>query len=98
MEFFFRDTAELYRSLLSAYCRNALGIFLVHNISICKTFENISGWLNDINDRCDTNTIKYLIRNEIDSSSNHEVTHHEAKEFADKQGLMFTETSSNVSI
>lgn len=92
---FFRDTAGLkcFRFMIPLYCQKASGIFFFYNISNHETFEHISEWLDIINKYCDTNVVKYLIGNEVDSSSNREVTYDKGKEFADKRGLLFAETS-----
>ncbi|KNA02489.1 small GTPase Rab18 [Plasmodium vivax North Korean] len=90
------DTAgqERFRTLTSAYYRNAHAIILVYDCTVRESFENLDVWIHEI-DKYSTNknAIKMLVANKIDKA-NHEVTKDEGKNFAFENNMLFCETSA----
>lgn len=90
------DTAgqERYRAVTSAYYRGAVGAMLVYDITKRQTFEHIPRWLEELRGHADKNIVIILIGNKSDLESQRAVPTEDAKEFAQKEGLFFLETSA----
>lgn len=96
------DTAgqEKYRSIPPKYYTNADGILLLYDIGNRKSFNDIVGWLKDIQcnlSKNDNNTwlnsmTLYLIGNKVDLQSR-AVEYKEAVEFAMKNNIEYYEVS-----
>ncbi|XP_059643063.1 ras-related protein Rab11D [Cornus florida] len=90
------DTAgqERYRAVTSAYYRGAVGAMLVYDITKRQTFEHIPRWLEELRSHADKNIVIILIGNKTDLEDQRAVPTEDAKEFAEKEGLFFLETSA----
>ncbi|GMH24696.1 hypothetical protein Nepgr_026539 [Nepenthes gracilis] len=90
------DTAgqERYRAVTSAYYRGAVGALLVYDITKRQTFEHIPRWLEELRSHADKNIVIMLIGNKTDLEDQRAVSTEDAKEFAEKEGLFFLETSA----
>lgn len=90
------DTAgqERYRAVTSAYYRGAVGAFLVYDITKRQTFDHIPRWLEELRSHADKNIVIILIGNKSDLENQRAVPTEDAKEFAQKEGLFFLETSA----
>ncbi|XP_034016326.1 ras-related protein Rab-25-like isoform X1 [Thalassophryne amazonica] len=90
------DTAglERYRAITSAYYRGAVGALLVYDISKHLTYESAERWLKELYDHADPHIVVMLVGNKRDLESLRTVPMEEARLFADKHNLMFTETSA----
>ncbi|PON90901.1 Small GTP-binding domain containing protein [Trema orientale] len=90
------DTAgqERYRAVTSAYYRGAVGAMLVYDITKRQTFDHIPRWLEELRSHADKNIVIILIGNKTDLENQRAVPTEDAKEFAQKEGLFFLETSA----
>ena len=90
------DTAgqERFRSIAKAYYRNAVGVILVFDITERKSFDDLSGWLNDVHTLCDPNAVIQLIGNKSDMATSRVVTLTEAEGFAAQHHMSYLETSA----
>jgi small GTP-binding protein len=90
------DTAgqERYRAITSAYYRGAVGALLVYAINNRVSFKNVERWLAELRENADRNIVIMLVGNKSDLKHLREVPTEEAKEFAQKNGLSFMETSA----
>ncbi|XP_023686257.1 ras-related protein Rab-25a [Paramormyrops kingsleyae] len=90
------DTAglERYRAITSAYYRGAVGALLVYDISKHLTYESVERWLKELFDHADPHIVVMLVGNKTDLESVRTVPTEEAKDFAEKKGLLFMETSA----
>jgi len=90
------DTAgqERYRAITSAYYRGAVGALLVYDIAKNSTFKNVERWLTELRENAATNIVIMLVGNKSDLRHLREVPTETAKEFAEKNGLSFIETSA----
>lgn len=90
------DTAgqERYRAVTSAYYRGAVGAMLVYDITKRQSFDHIPRWLEELRNHADKNIVIILIGNKSDLESQRAVPTEDAKEFAQKEGLFFLETSA----
>ncbi|KAJ6792971.1 ras-related protein Rab11D-like [Iris pallida] len=90
------DTAgqERYRAVTSAYYRGAVGALLVYDITKRQSFDHIPRWLEELRSHADKNIVIMLIGNKSDLEDQRAVSVEDAKEFAQKEGLFFLETSA----
>ncbi|XP_041964231.1 ras-related protein Rab-25b [Alosa sapidissima] len=90
------DTAglERYRAITSAYYRGAVGALLVYDISKHLTYESAARWLKELYDHADPHIVVMLVGNKSDLASVRSVPTEDAKGFAEKNGLLFMETSA----
>ncbi|KAB5548189.1 hypothetical protein DKX38_011595 [Salix brachista] len=90
------DTAgqERYRAVTSAYYRGAVGAMLVFDITKRQTFDHIPRWLEELRSHADKNIVIILVGNKSDLEDQRAVPTEDAKEFAQKEGLFFLETSA----
>ncbi|KAK4772467.1 hypothetical protein SAY86_014242 [Trapa natans] len=90
------DTAgqERYRAVTSAYYRGAVGAMLVYDITKRQTFDHIPRWLEELRSHADKNIVIILVGNKTDLGDQRAVSTEDAKEFAEKEGLFFLETSA----
>lgn len=90
------DTAgqERYRAVTSAYYRGAVGALLVYDITKRQSFDHIPRWLEELRSHADKNIIIMLVGNKSDLEDQRAVSTEDAKEFAQKEGLFFLETSA----
>ena len=90
------DTAgqERYRAITSAYYRGAVGALLVYDISKSLTFKNVERWLSELRENASGNICIMLVGNKCDLRHLREVPTDSAKDFAEKNGLFFIETSA----
>lgn len=90
------DTAgqESFRSITRSYFRGATGALLVYDVTRRETFEHLQSWLSECKENSNMDLTILLIGNKSDLMHARVVSTEEGKEFADKHGLMFMETSA----
>ncbi|ROL41451.1 Ras-related protein Rab-25 [Anabarilius grahami] len=90
------DTAglERYRAITSAYYRGAVGALLVYDISKHLTYESAERWLKELYDHADAHIVVMLVGNKSDLAEIRTVPTEDAKDFAEKNGLLYMETSA----
>ncbi|XP_051999350.1 ras-related protein Rab-25-like [Xyrauchen texanus] len=90
------DTAglERYRAITSAYYRGAVGALLVYDISKHLTYESAERWLKELYDHADPHIVVMLVGNKTDLAAVRTVPKEDAMDFAEKNGLLFMETSA----
>ncbi|MBN3293233.1 RB27B protein, partial [Polypterus senegalus] len=91
------DTAgqERFRSLTTAFFRDAMGFLLMFDLTSQQSFLNVRNWMSQLqaNAYCESPDI-VLIGNKADLSDQREVQEKQAKELADKYGIPYFETSA----
>ena len=90
------DTAgqENFRSITRSYYKNTACAIIVYEISNKKSFEKISYWMEDCKNTAPKSILMVLVGNKCDLEDNREVTEEEGREFAEKNGMLFFETSA----
>ncbi|KAK9280175.1 hypothetical protein L1049_013862 [Liquidambar formosana] len=90
------DTAgqERYRAVTSAYYRGALGAMLVYDITKRQSFDHVARWVEELRAHADNSIVIILIGNKADLVDLRAVPTEDAVEFAEDQGLFFSETSA----
>jgi Ras-related protein Rab-11A len=67
---------------------------LVYDITKRPSFDHIPRWLEELRNHADKNIVIILIGNKSDLEEQRAVPTEDAKEFAEKEGLFFLETSA----
>ncbi|KAL7460937.1 hypothetical protein ACHAXS_001372, partial [Conticribra weissflogii] len=90
------DTAgqESFRSITRSYYRGAAGALLVYDITRRDTFKHLSRWLEEARQHSQSNMVIMLIGNKNDLEHRRAVSTEEGRAFAEKNGLIFMETSA----
>ncbi|GAV88933.1 Ras domain-containing protein [Cephalotus follicularis] len=90
------DTAgqERYRAVTSAYYRGALGAMLVYDITKRQSFDHVARWVEELRAHADNSIVIMLIGNKADLVDLRAVPTEDAVEFAEDQGLFFSEASA----
>ena len=90
------DTAgqERFRCITSNYYKGCDGILLVYDITDQYSFENITGWLNEISFNTNYSIPILLIGNKSDLESNRIINTDQANELANKFNIKFIEMSA----
>ncbi|PAA64251.1 hypothetical protein BOX15_Mlig028052g1, partial [Macrostomum lignano] len=90
------DTAgqERFRTITSSYYRGAHGIIVVYDVTDQESFNNVKNWLQEIDRYASENVNKLLVGNKCDLTAKKVVDFATAKEYADKLGIVFLETSA----
>ncbi|KAG8874309.1 Insulin-like growth factor 2 mRNA-binding protein 3 [Tulasnella sp. 332] len=91
-----KDTAgqERYRTITSSYYRNAQGIILVYDVTDKQSFEDLPGWLSEVNEHTKDEVVKILIGNKVDKEAERVVLTEDGAMFAEWMGMMFVEASA----
>ncbi|VDN57530.1 unnamed protein product [Dracunculus medinensis] len=100
------DTAgqERFRSITATYYRDADALLLVYDITNRESFQNVRGWLSEIQECAKESAIITLIGNKNDLSSERKVKYDEGRKLAEvgsinqnpiqAYGINFVETSA----
>jgi len=86
------DTAGTtrYNTITPNYYRNVDGILLVFDITNIKSFEMVSFWIKEINEKTDIGKKDLLlVGNKIDLEANREVKKEDGAKVADDIGIQY---------
>ncbi|CAG2106640.1 unnamed protein product [Medioppia subpectinata] len=94
------DTAgqERYRSLGPIYYRGSDAAILVYDITNSASFENIEFWIYSLKSVLGSHIVMALVGNKSDLEHRRVVDYKEAKHFANKNDLIFMETSAKTAL
>ena len=92
----FWDTAgqEQFRSMSSAYYKNAHGAIIVYDITDQDSFNNVFTWFKEVNTYSDTIPKLLLLGNKLDLDDKREVNVELGEDFANNRDMMFEEVSA----
>ena len=92
----FWDTAgqEKYRSIASAYYKNAQGVIMVYDLTRRDTFEHIQNWWEELKEQGDPNIKMIMVGNKADLIEERVVTTEEASSLAKQKDIFFMEVSA----
>uniref|UniRef100_A0A0M3IAM4 Ras-related protein Rab-8A n=1 Tax=Ascaris lumbricoides TaxID=6252 RepID=A0A0M3IAM4_ASCLU len=90
------DTAgqERFRSVTSAYYRDADALLLVYDISNRASFANTRNWLAQIKEHAKETVLITLVGNKMDLYHDRKVKYEEGKKLAEAYNIAFIETSA----
>lgn len=94
------DTAgqERYRAITRAHYRRAVGAVLVYDVTRMSTFQSCTKWVDEVRQGASPDAVIHLVGNKIDlvekDPSTRQVWRDVALQFAQEQGLQFSEASA----
>ena len=90
------DTAgqERFKSITTAYYKNCVCAIIVYDITSKDSFNDITNWINDCKIYSPKTVLKVLIGNKCDLKDNRVISTEEGQELAEKNGILFYETSA----
>ena len=90
------DTAgqETFRSITRAYYKNSVCACVVYDITNKNSFNNIKSWIEDCKKVSPKTVFLILIGNKVDLEDKREVSYEEGSVYAEKNGMLFFETSA----
>ena len=94
------DTAgqESFRSITRSYYRGSIGALLVYDVTKRTSFDNLVRWLEEMKENGYSKMQIILVGNKVDLEQEREVSFEEGSHFAQKNGLMFFETSAKTAL
>jgi len=94
------DTAgsEKYKAITTAHYRKSVGAMLFYDITDQITFNHTRDWLNEIQEHTEDDIVVMLVGNKLDltieNPASRVISEKEARDFAAKNGLLYSETSA----
>lgn len=90
------DTAgqERFRTITSSYYRGTHGIIVVYDVTDAGSFASVSSWLQEVERYAAEDVNILLVGNKADMAAQRQVEYAAGKEFAEKLGVPFLETSA----
>ena len=90
------DTAgqERFRSLIPSYIRDSSVAVVVYDITNRASFLNTSKWIEDVRNERGNDVIIVLVGNKTDLTDRRQVSVEEGEDKAQKEGIMFIESSA----
>ena len=80
--------------LRRSYYRGAAGALLVYDITRRETFTQLEKWLAEARENASENMVIMLIGNKVDLDHKRAVTYQDGSDFANRNNLIFLETSA----
>jgi small GTP-binding protein len=90
------DTAgqERYRSVTSSYYKGAIGALILYDITSSLTFQSVPRWLVELRAGAEPSIIIMLVGNKLDKLELRAVTEADGANYAERESLLFLETSA----
>ncbi len=90
------DTAgqENFRSITRAYYKNSVCALVVYDISSRDSFDHVSTWIEDCKNQSPKTIFMVLVGNKCDLNDKRQVTIEEGRELAERNEMLFFETSA----
>ena len=90
------DTAgtEKYRSLAAMYYRGAAAAIVVYDITTESSFENVKGWIRELEQKGSSDIILAIVGNKADLEAKRVISTQGGQDLADENGAIFTECSA----
>ena len=85
---------ESFRSSIFPFLNNRVCALIVYEIDKTKSFENITKWIEELKRYAPKTVLMILIGNKCDLNEKRKVTEEEGRELAEKNGMLFFETSA----
>ena len=90
------DTAgqENFRSITRAYYKNSVCALVVYDITNADSFQNVQSWIEDCKNQSPKTIFMVLVGNKSDLENQRKISTKEGKELADRNNMLFFETSA----
>ncbi len=85
---------DRFKTISKAYYKSVQGVLFVYDLTKIESFNNLSEWIEEIGIYAPKDAQRILVGAKSDMEENRQVPFEQAKEFADKNGMKFFETSS----
>jgi small GTP-binding protein len=85
---------ERFRNITSSYYRNASAVIIVYDVTSQDSFDKVAGWIDEVRRHIQVPLL--IVGNKCDLVERRQVTTEAGTEFAQRQGLIFMETSAKV--
>lgn len=94
------DTAgqENFRSIIRSYYKNCCCAIVTYDITCRKSFESIQNWMEEVKCEAPSTVQMILVGNKCDLENQRAVTKDEGEELAQKEGIIFMETSAKTGV
>lgn len=94
------DTAgqERYYSLIPMYYRGAHVALIVYDITSQESFESAKKWVAELKADKPQDFLKVLVANKVDLKEEFEILSDMGRDFAEKEGIIFYETSAKTGL
>ncbi len=93
------DTAgqEKFKHVTSSYYKGAQGIVLVFDLCDRKSFQDVKGWMAEIEKHSNLESVRVLVGNKFDLEGR-QVGKEEAQQFAENEGMIYYEASAKLNL
>ena len=94
------DTAgtERFKAITSAHYRKSVGALVVYDVTVRDTFIHVKKWLEELREHGEPGIVVTLVGNKVDIAkedpSKRQVSTEEAMQFAQKNDMLFEESSA----
>ena len=90
------DTAgeDRMKTMTYAYYRGCHVILIVYDVTIRKSFENVTTWVECVDKFAKSNVLRILVGNKTDLEDTRVISKEEGKKLAEENGLKFYEISA----
>jgi small GTP-binding protein len=90
------DTAgqEIFRSITRSYYRDSACAVIVYDITDLNSFAKVEEWIRDVRNLAPPDCLLVLVGNKLDLKSQRVVRTDQGQDLAERQGLLFFETSA----
>lgn len=85
---------EKHRALTQAFYKNALGVFLVFDVTQRNSFSSLDYYYQEIHNNSPKDTKIILLGNKIDLTEHRQVNENEARVWAQSKGVEYFEVSA----
>ncbi|XP_039610389.1 ras-related protein Rab-10-like [Polypterus senegalus] len=94
------DTAgqERFHSISTRYFRGAHGLLIIYDITNALSFDNVTGWMKDVNANAGENVDRVILANKCDLEETRVVSKERGEKLAWECGVHFFETSAKNNI
>ena len=89
---------ERFDAITRSYYRGAMGIILVYDLTLNKSFTRIEKWIRNIQENAGDDVEKVLLANKCDMENNRLISKESGEELAMDYGMKFYETSAKTNI
>jgi small GTP-binding protein len=90
------DTAgqELFRTVTRGYYRGSAGAIILFDVSNRGSFHGLEKWIADVQSVAKSDVVLILVGNKCDLEDKRQVSSEDAKEFAQKHGMLYFDVSA----
>jgi small GTP-binding protein len=82
-----------FKSIVNSYYRGSMCVIVMYDITNRKSFDNVTSWIDDIDQYAQKNVVKVLVGNKYDLKGAGQVSFEDGYNLASKNNMLFLETS-----